>query len=351
MSLGERILFSLAVLLLSIAIGWGAELFLRYIARWLSRRTRWVWDGLLVESLRGLLIVGSIIAALAWLIRWWQVPEQVSAVLGKILLIALLVTIFVWLLRFSVRFFQHLLHSGDGRIPSVSILTNLVRLGVLILGLLVILQVLGVSITPLLTALGIGGLAVALALQDTLSNLFAGLHILAARQLHPGDFIQLDSGHEGFVEDINWRTTTIRTLPNNLVIIPNSRLANAIVVNYRVPQPETAVPVPVSVAYGSDLEQVERVTLEVARRVQAEVPGAVRDFEPVIRFQSFGDSGINLTVILRVQKVEDQYLLRHEFIKRLYSAYAKEGIQIPFPMRHLTGKVAVHLTQGIADSD
>ena len=94
------------------------------------------------------------------------------------------------------------------------------------------LNAVGVSITPIITALGVGGLAMALALQDTLSNLFAGIHILAEHTIRIGDFIRLETGQEGYVEDISWRTTRIRMLPNNMVIVPNSKLAQSVVVNY-----------------------------------------------------------------------------------------------------------------------
>ncbi|MCC6347545.1 MAG: mechanosensitive ion channel, partial [Nitrospirales bacterium] len=105
----------------------------------------------------------------------------------------------------------------------------------LLLGLLIILSFLGISIAPLITALGIGGLAVALALKDTLSNLFAGLHILMERSLRIGDFVRLDAGQEGYIEDITWRTTRIRTLANNMVVIPNDKLAQSVVTNYCLP--------------------------------------------------------------------------------------------------------------------
>jgi len=275
--------------------------------------------------------------------RWWQLPERLLATVDRLLLVVALVVGFVWLSRVSIGVFRLLLHDS-GALPSVSILVNIVRLAVISIAAIVILQVLGIPITPLLTALGVGGLAVALALQDTLSNLFAGLHVLAARQVRPGDFVRLvDSGLEGVVEDINWRNTTIRTLANFLVILPNSQLANSTVINYRLPAPELSITVPVSVAYDSELEKVEDITLTVARQVQAEVPGAVREFEPLVRFQEFRDSGINFVAVLRVEKAEDQYLVRHEFIKRLFAAYRAAGIEIPFPMRHLVGTVEVQL--------
>jgi len=179
----------------------------------------------------------------------------------------------------------------------------------------------------------VGGLAVALALQDTLSNLFAGIRVLAAGKIRPGDFVRLESGQEGHVQDITWAQTTILQQPNNLVIVPNVKLATAITVNYDLPSPDQAFTVPVSVARGSDLARVERVALEVAREVQREVEGAVSDFEPLIRFQGYGPSSVDFLAILRSARYDARFLLIHEFVRRIDARFAAEGIEIPFPVR------------------
>jgi len=155
-----------------------------------------------------------------------------------------------------------------------------------LIGFLVALDYLGVSITPLITALGVGGLAVALALQDTLSNLFSGLNILMTRKIRPGDFIRLDTGEEGVVCDITWRNTTIRALENNMVIVPNGKLGGAIVTNTHLPEKEMGLFVPVTVAFDNDLALVERVTLEVAREVLTAPERAIPGFGEVMRQRS-----------------------------------------------------------------
>ena len=210
---------------------------------------------------------------------------------------------------------------------------NITRVVVLSVGLLILLDSLGVAIAPLLTALGVGGLAVALALQDTLTNLFAGVHILASRKVQPGDFIQLDNGMEGYIVDTNWRNTIVRQLPDNLVIVPNATLAASVLTNYHRPEREMSVLVQVGVSYDSDLEHVESVTREVGRDVMRTVEGAVPGHQPFIRYHTFADSSINFSVILRAAEAPAQYLIVHEFIKRLHRRYRDEKIQIPFPIR------------------
>lgn len=220
-------------------------------------------------------------------------------------------------------------------LPVSSLTRNIAWALIAVLGLLVILNGLGLSIAPMLTALGVGGLAVALALQEPLANFFAGLFLTLAGQVRIGDYLKLDSGQEGYVVDFSWRSTRLRMLSNNLVIVPNAKLAQAIVVNHQLPSHDLAVLVEVGVDYASDLAHVEQVVTEVGRAVMADVPGAVADFEPFIRYHTFADSSINFTVILRGKEFVDQYLIKHEFVKRLHVRFTQEGIVIPFPIRTL----------------
>ncbi len=223
--------------------------------------------------------------------------------------------------------------TADAELPSANLIPILARSAVLLIGGLVLLQQLDIRITPILTALGVGGLAIGLALQDTLTNLFGGIQLLVSKQIRVGDFIRLSSGEEGYVTDITWRYTTIRQLPNNYTIVPNAKLSSAVTSNFTMPDPEQAVRVQVGVSYASDLEAVERITIEVARDVMKTVDGAVRTHEPFIRYHTFADSSVNFTVIMRGQEYTAKYLITHEFIKRLHARYRSEGIEIPFPIR------------------
>jgi small-conductance mechanosensitive channel len=218
-------------------------------------------------------------------------------------------------------------------LPVTSLTRNVAWTLIAVLGLLVILNGLGLSITPMLTALGVGGLAVALALQEPLANFFAGVFITLAGQIRVNDYVQLDSGQEGYVVDFSWRSTRLRMLANSLIVVPNAKLAQAIVVNHHLPSPDLAVLVEVGVDYASDLRHVERIVVEVGRDVMREITGGVPEFEPFIRYHTFADSSINFTVILRAKEFVDQYLIKHEFVKRLHTRFNDEGIVIPFPIR------------------
>jgi small-conductance mechanosensitive channel len=202
------------------------------------------------------------------------------------------------------------------------------------MGFLIILSVLGISITPLLTALGVGGLAVALALQDTLANLFAGIHILMEKAVRVGDFVKLETGQEGYVEDITWRTTRVRMLPNNIVVIPNSKLSQSVVTNYYLPEKRMSLLIPIGVSYSSDPEEVERILIDEAKKAVGEVQGLRGEPEPFVRFiPGFGESSLDFTLICQVNEFVDQYIAQHELRKRIFKRFREEGIEIPFPHR------------------
>ncbi len=218
---------------------------------------------------------------------------------------------------------------------SQGLLHTFIKIVVYSMAAMIYFDSIGVSITPLLASLGIGSVAVALALQDTLNNLFSGFYLLLDRPIRAGDFIKLESGEQGYVEKVGWRSTRIRLLPNNIVIIPNAKISGSTLLNYYLPEKEMAVLVQVGVSYDSDLEKVEKVTIEVAKEIQKTVEGAVPDFEPFIRYHTFDNSSINFTVILRAKEFVANYLMKHEFIKALHKRYNKEGIVIPFPITTL----------------
>ena len=222
--------------------------------------------------------------------------------------------------------------------PSTTMFTNFVRIAIYVIGLLIILDSLNISIAPMITALGVGGLAISLALKDTLSDVFAGLHILLSKKVQVGDFVQIDTGDMGYVQNISWRNTTIMERTNNIIHIPNTRLSSAIIKNFDSGDPSFSIKIPVGVGYDSDLEEVEKVTQEVIDEIQTSMDETNKNYEPAMRFQSFGESSINLMVYFRGNRYGDQNPIINTFIKLLHKKYADTGIEIPFPMRTIIHK-------------
>lgn len=301
--------------------------------RQLSMRTKWEGDQIIMTALRGIATFWFIAAGVYIALLNIPMKETLFNILRKTLLAAVIFSVTLFLARVVVGFIALLARKKEGILPSTTIITNLAKLLIFVLGGLIILQSLGISVTPVLTALGVGGLAVALALQDTLSNLFAGLYLIVSRQIKPGDYIKLESGEEGYVADISWRNTTIRALASNMIVVPNSKLSAAVITNYYQPGKEMGLTIAVRVSYDSNLEYVEQVTLEVAKEVMRVTPGGAPEFEPAVRYHTFGEFGIELSVILQVREFGDQYLLKHQFIKRLHERYQREGINIPYPIQ------------------
>lgn len=213
-------------------------------------------------------------------------------------------------------------------------------------GALVAIDSVGVSISPILAGLGIGGLAVALAVQPTLSNFFAGTYVVTEGELKEGDFIELEGGPSGYVEDVGWRSTKIRSRFNNLVIIPNSRMAESIVTNYFSPTPAMNVIVTCGVSYDANLEDVERFSVEEAEAVINDSDQAIKDVEPFFGFSNFGDSNIDFFVFLQAIDRTGTFTLKSELIKRIHERFNVEGIEINYPVRKIVYSEPVNSDQG-----
>lgn len=331
----ERWLAAGAILVLSLLVGWLLRRWLVVRLHALAARTSSPFDDLLLRSTRRLWMPALLLLGISVASRVAPLAEDLRGLVMRIAVSSFLALVVVAAARFAAGWLGS--RSGEGPGGRPSLLQTAVRLGIIAAGGLLVLDNLGIEITSLLTALGIGSLAVGLALQPTLSNFFAGIHLSMAQPLRVGDFVELEDGSQGFVVDIGWRATRIRQLPNNLLVIPNARLAEMRLLNYSLPDPHQSVLVKVGVSYASDLEKVERVTVDVAREVQQSLPEAVPDHEPFIRYNNFGDSSIDFSVILRARAYTDRWPLIHDFVKRLHARYRDEGIEIPFPQRVVHG--------------
>lgn len=302
------------------------------LLHWASK-TKSQLDDIVISAVKGPFIIWCIMLGIYFALKTTHLSSDIVIMAGKVLLVLWITSITIVLSHIAKALIT--LYSGkiESAMPVTSLTQNISRIVIFVVGSLMALNSLGISITPILATLGVGGLAVALALQDTLSNFFSGFHIIAARQIKVGDYIKLDSGQEGYVTDINWRTTKIKLGDNNVVLVPNIKLIQSIIINFYLPDKEMNVLVNLGVHYKSDLNKVEKVTCEVAKEIMKDVPGGVPAFNPVLRYNSFGDSSVNFAVVLRVKEFVDQYFIKHEFIKRLHERYNKEGIIIPYPVR------------------
>lgn len=309
------------------------EVALRFGRRWALSR-EYTWLSAILNALTWLLLFWTVLLGITpsvlHLIKTtsnWQLPPGLSQTL-----LWISITIFI------VRLFNGLLRILTATTPSasVSLLNNMLAgVGTLVVVAIVLGYLFNVSFIVLLLTIvgGIAGLTVIF--QEPLNNLVSGVSLTVSDRLTPGDWIRLPSGIEGYVRDIQWDVTMIQQITNNLIVVPNRFMTEAEIINYARPEPELSFPVAVGVHYNSDLAHVERVTLEEARKIMAEINGKTPTSTPLVRYHAFADSSINFNVYLRAGKYFDQFLLRHEFIKRLHRRFNEEGIVIPFPIRTL----------------
>ena len=220
----------------------------------------------------------------------------------------------------------------DQLLPPLRRLTPLVIYSI---ALLLALAVFDIAITPLLATLGIGGIAIALAAQPTLANYFAGTYVISEGEIHVGDFIEIEGGPSGYVEAISWRSTKVRSFFNNLIIIPNSMMAENMITNYSRPAPAINVIVNCGVSYSSDLQQVQDIAITAARELAIESEHAVTDSEPSFGFDTFGDSNIDFWVFIQATDRIGAWYLKSDLIKLIHERFNDAGIAINYPIRHL----------------
>ena len=344
-NLVDLLLVPSCIVLAALAAGIIADrLIRRYIGHHLAVEES-TWKYVLIRSMQGVPIFFSFIVGLYWAIDAVEISPTVTKLLSYLLFTSNVFSITRVLAR-TVDGVVTMYFERSGRNLPKTTLLNSILIGVIYaMGLLVILQYYGISIAPILTAAGVGGMAVALALQETLANIFAGLHLILSKQLRIGDYIKLSSGEEGRVSDITWRFTTIIPLgASSTIVIPNKTIAGANISNFSLPTQNINVSVPVGIAYDSDLAAVERISIDTAKEVLARVddnPNA----EPLVRYTDFGDSSINFNVILPSSMFDNQGIIKHEFIKALTDRYRTEGIDIPFPIRTIIQEEASETEQ------
>jgi small-conductance mechanosensitive channel len=285
---------------------------------------------IVIESLP--IVLWSLILGLHLATQNSEIPKFYLKYVPRTLAVLWIVSLTIALSRLAgnvVRFY-------GGRIMGAHSVTSITRklaqIAVVMLGLAWLLRVFNFSLTPVLTTLGVGGLAVALGLQDTLSNLFAGFYVSISGLLRIGDYIKLNSGEEGYITDINWRATTMRGSTNNLVIIPNNKLGQAIYTNYNLPDQRIGMSVSFSVGYDSDVDRVQGILLAESLAAAGHVPGMLAEPEPYVLFNPGpGQSALVFQVNFSVDGFGIQYVTQSELRKRLYKRLKSEGVTMPFP--------------------
>jgi small-conductance mechanosensitive channel len=332
-------------LVLAIFVGWCCN---RYVSNQIESHPtlqKLTWKTALIRGLKGAPILIVVSLYLSFVTKMMSMPEPVEHLLTYIFFIILIITVMQVIARTATAIINNIIVARNENISETSLLTDMVSWSIYLIGIIIILAECGISITPFITAMGVGGMALALGMQETLASVFAGFTMIFAPQIRNNDFVRLSNGQEGRIVDIAWRYTTIENLEGNTIVVPNKQIASAILTNYSVPAQDIKVKLQCGVAYDSDLDKVEQVVLEVAQKIQDDVTkdilaskgkiaadASVTTAKPGIFFHTFGDSAIEFSVTLNCKAFTHQYRMKHEFIKALTKRFREEGIEIPFPI-------------------
>ena len=329
-----EVLLPLAIFAITFLVAWAVRaLVMRALRAW-NARTESTAGIILYQALRGPTLIWALILAAHLAFKGSDLPAWFTAPIASTLLVLWIISLTLMCMRIAGNMVRFHGSKFPGAMPVTTLTQNLAQISVLILGGLILLSHFDVKITPILTALGVGGLAVALALQDTLSNLFGGFYVAVAGQVRLGDYIKLNSGEEGYVTDIGWRSTTMRAQAHNLIIVPNAKLAQAIVTNYNLPDKRLAASFPVTVGYDCDPDEVEKVLKDVLAESAGEITGFLAEPAPSVAFEpGFGDAGIVFTMNFQVADFASQGPVRNELRRRVLRRFRAEGIGIPYPTR------------------
>ena len=330
------------ILLVSLLAAW---VFHKLIFRLALHRSQWAPSDLASRMMRatrwpltsGILVLGSYLALTT---PFDLAASQQGAVDKAFGLLSIVLAIFalVGVLSRGIDWYLENLASHTQQVIDVKLIPLLRRGAVALIygiGGLLILDLLGISISPLIAGLGLGGLAVALAIQPTLANLFAGTYVMTEGVVSSGDYVDLEGSISGYVVEVGWRSTRIRTWSNNLVVVPNSKFAETIITNYQRPTPPVNVHLSCGVSYDSDLYRVEQVCRQVMDEVLETSPSGVKEYGGWFGFDKFGDSNVNFWLFVQAKDRLAAYDLETALIKHLHQSFKKEGIVINYPMRTL----------------
>jgi small-conductance mechanosensitive channel len=326
--------------LITLLMGTAAAFIAHLIIRWLHKKagtTETMLDDIVLTAL-GKPIVVSIFAISVYIAlkAYNIIPLSMSWILTDQVIDAFYILVGAWVL--SV--FCHNFISTYGKMIAertkgdfddrlIRFLEVITKYVIWFAAILLLLHNFHIDITPFLAGAGIAGLALALAAQDILSNFFGGAMITLDKPFKIGDRIQIDT-YVGDVVSVGPRSTRIRTLDNQLVTVPNSKITGSIVVNYAMPDPKLKVRIPVSVAYGTDVAKVREILLGLAREAAQETSWILKDPEPGVYFLEFGESSLNFQLIVWASSFDVTWEVKDWLNTRIGERFAQEGIEIPF---------------------
>lgn len=307
-----------------------------FVSRFLKRLTKYTEtdvDDRVVELIHKPLFLTALFIGIILSVSYLEISEKLVFYTKAIFNSFIIVLWFFTLIKISNLFIEALLQKKSDvtgmKKDIIPFVENIFKIILFAAALMVLFSMWKVNITPLVASAGIIGAAVAFAAKDMLGNFFGGISIFMDRPFKIGDYIILDQGERGEVVAIGIRSTRIKTRDDVLITIPNSVVANSKIINESAPEPKFRIKIPVTVAYGSDIDLVEKILLETASGNS----NVVKDPEPRVRFRSFGDSALNFDLLCWARESSLRGRAVHELNSTIYKSFNNSGVKIPFPQR------------------
>ncbi|AFZ47786.1 MscS Mechanosensitive ion channel [Cyanobacterium stanieri PCC 7202] len=327
-----RLLTPISIFVLIVVLGLVVENRLKSIAKNVETKPNIGQYSFVLTSFNNIIFIWSIVGAIALILPMLDLPNSVNTLVETILIVVALGAATILASRLAVSIIQAYSLKNESTVSLSSLFEYLTKVIIYSTGFLIIIQSIGVEITALITAFGVGSLSIGLAFQNTLSNLISGVNIILARKIRVGDYIRIRQGEEGYVIDVELRYTIVKDIFNNITVIPNSQVINGSFKNYTLEDTSMLLPIEIGISYDSDLDQVEKITLETAKYVLENTKGGDKEYEPFMRYEKFDPFAIKFIVYLKINEYFDKLIITHEFIKNLYKNYQQENINIAYPI-------------------
>ena len=322
-------------ILLFIVVAKIADILINKVFRRFAKFTKTDVDDRIIDVIHGPIYLTIILIGCALAVADLKASPDVLFYVNSALYSAISIIWTIAIIKLGSVITEHVIYmasdvTGLGK-DIIPLIENVFKIIVIAGALMIILSVWKINITPLLASAGIVGVAIAIAAKDMLSNFFGGISIFMDRPYKIGDYIVLESGERGEVVTIGVRSTRIQTRDDVLIAVPNAIIANSKIINESAPIPNFRVRVHVSVAYGSDIDLVEKTLLEIASENKNILPEPA----PRVRFREFGDSALNFELLCWAKEPALRGLTVHELNSVIYKKFNEIGITIPFPQRDL----------------
>ena len=336
----SKIIIPIAIFCVCLLIGIILQRYLVRIVKSFTKKTNINVNDVMVSIIKRPLVFWFTIFGLILSTKMIDLNEKVKSIIGVIALITLAISILMVLSKFTIELINFSYKKRNRTTQTTSIISNIIRVIFFIIGVSFILNILGYSLTPIITALGIGGIAVALALQDTLSNLFSGFYITISQHVKIGDYVHLDDGSEGFIHDTGWRNTTLLLPSNNYIIIPITKFAQSVITNYSLPSGKSFVSLGIKVDYNVDLEKIEEIIMDEFKKVSQTIDDIETDPAPGLVFNpGIQDYYIEYTLGFFVSKYTGRIPILNRIRKAIHVRLVKENIRFyPIQTINVTGK-------------